>query len=266
MKQKVLELIGGFTGKKHVKLTNCGDSAIILGFLTAKSFGKQKIAIPDQGGWLGFRKIAVKLDLEVIEVKTDCGIIDLRDLKAKIDEKTALIITNMAGYFAQNPIKDIEDICKKEKAIFILDITDSIKTKSKAELVLASFGKWKPLDLGYGGFIATDNKDFFNLIEKESLKYEFDENKLEELEIKLVKLDKRMKKFDLINKKIKKDLKAFDILHKDKKGINVIVKFKNNEEKRALIKYCEENKLEYTLCPRYIRVNENAVSIEVKRS
>ena len=39
----------------------------------------------------------------------------------------------------------------------------------------------------------------------------------------------------------------------------------NDEEKDKIIKYCKENNYEYTLCPRYIRVNENAVSIEVKR-
>ena len=37
------------------------------------------------------------------------------------------------------------------------------------------------------------------------------------------------------------------------------------EEKGKIIKYCEENNLQYTICPRYIRVNCDAISIEVKR-
>jgi len=47
--------------------------------------------------------------------------------------------------------------------------------------------------------------------------------------------------------------------------INVIIKFDDEEVKQRIIEYCKENNLEYTVCPRYIRVNENAVSIELKR-
>ena len=56
-----------------------------------------------------------------------------------------------------------------------------------------------------------------------------------------------------------------DIINPGKHGINVVIKFKDKEQKEKLIKYCKENKLEYTECPRYIRVEEDAVSIEVKR-
>ena len=38
--------------------------------------------------------------------------------------------------------------------------------------------------------------------------------------------------------KIKKELEDFEIIHKDKEGINVIVKFKNKSEEQKLIKYC----------------------------
>ncbi|MBI4141867.1 hypothetical protein HY484_03010, partial [Candidatus Woesearchaeota archaeon] len=43
------------------------------------------------------------------------------------------------------------------------------------------------------------------------------------------------------------------------------VKFNNEQEKQQLIDYCNKNKYEYTLCPRYIRVMDNAISIEVKK-
>ena len=35
--------------------------------------------------------------------------------------------------------------------------------------------------------------------------------------------------------------------------------------KQRIIDYCNENNLEFTECPRYIRINEPAISIEVKR-
>jgi len=37
------------------------------------------------------------------------------------------------------------------------------------------------------------------------------------------------------------------------------------DERERLINYCNNEKLEYTLCPRSIRVKERAVCIEVKR-
>jgi len=60
-------------------------------------------------------------------------------------------------------------------------------------------------------------------------------------------------------------LKDFKIIHAEEEGFNVVVRFKNDEEKEKILKYCEQKEYEYTICPRYIRVNENAVCIEVKR-
>ena len=78
-------------------------------------------------------------------------------------------------------------------------------------------------------------------------------------------LEKRLFLLKKLTEKIKKDLGKFDIIHKDKKGINVVVKFKDENEKKKIVDYCRDNDYEYTECPRYIRVNCNAISIEVKR-
>ena len=97
----------------------------------------------------------------------------------------------------------------------------------------------------------------------------FDEGYLPQLLAKLKTIKKRYELFNKINKKIKKDLKDFNILHKDKAGINVIIKFNDNQEKEKIINYCDKNNLEYTICPKgifgHIRVNCDAISIEVKR-
>ena len=55
------------------------------------------------------------------------------------------------------------------------------------------------------------------------------------------------------------------MLHRKKKGINVVVKYYSENERERLIKYCNNENLDYTICPRVIRVNERAVCIEVKR-
>lgn len=265
MKAKITELLKQYTKHPYIKLVNTGNSAIFLSFLIAKKLGKEKIAIPDQGGWLTFKTFPEILGLEVIEVKTDYGIIDLGDLKKKIDKKTALIMTNLAGYFAKQPIAQISEICKQKGGLFIVDNTDSIIGNGTPDIYVASFGVWKPVNLGYGGFISVKNKDYFNLDKEFFLMLKFNEKFYNELYKKLIKVDNRLNNFYKISLKIKKDLKDFDIIHRNEKGINVIVKYKNEIEKNKMIKYCKENKLEYTICPRYIRVNERAVSIEVKR-
>ena len=56
-----------------------------------------------------------------------------------------------------------------------------------------------------------------------------------------------------------------DIIHKKNKGFNVIVKYKSDDGKKKIIEYCNEKKIPFLECPKYIRVNEKAISIEVKR-
>ena len=85
------------------------------------------------------------------------------------------------------------------------------------------------------------------------------------LEKKLKELKKRLNLLYGKAEKVKSDLKDFNIIHRDKKGINVIVKFDSDKEKEKIINYCKNNNLEYTLCPRYIRVMDKAISIEIKR-
>ena len=66
-------------------------------------------------------------------------------------------------------------------------------------------------------------------------------------------------------KKIVNDLKDFTIIHKNDLGFVVVVKFATDEEKEKIINYCNKESLPWTECPRYIRLNKKAISIEVKR-
>ena len=65
--------------------------------------------------------------------------------------------------------------------------------------------------------------------------------------------------------KVAEDLSGYDVLHPLDIGFVVVVNFFNDEEQKSIIKYCKENELPYTICPRYIRLNDNAISIELKR-
>ena len=250
------EILKTLVHKKNITLTASGDHAIRS---VLKAINKDKILIQDQGGWLTYKDYAKKQKLNVIELKTDYGIIDLQDLERNADEKSALLVNSLTGYCAEQPMKEIQEICKTKKSLLINDVSGSIGTENAkfGDIILGSFGKDKPVNLHYGGFIATD----------EEIKFEgqFDETKFEALEKELTILKEKLNEWNKITNKIKQDLATFDIIHRDKKGINVIVKFNNEQEKQQLTDYCNKNNYEYTVCPRNIRVEENAISIEVKR-
>ncbi len=270
MKQKSIELLKEYTRHDFIELTSRGNTAIFAAFYCARKLNldKKKVLVPDQGGWLSYLKYPKMLEMEPVEVKTDCGIIDLEDLKEKAKNANCVIYPNPAGYFAEQPIREIYEICKG-KCFVIMDVTGSIGSElcdgEFADIMVGSFGRWKPVNLGYGGFLSSREKQHFHIPKEIFNTTSFDEKYLPLLYEKLKNIKKRYGLFEKINKKIKKDLKDFKILHKNKRGINVIVKFTDEKEKNKIVDYCVKNKYQFTICPRYIRVNEQAVSIEVKR-
>jgi dTDP-4-amino-4,6-dideoxygalactose transaminase len=273
LSEKIVVKIKEFTGHEHIILTSRGNSAIYVALSLAKEFGSNgKILIPDQGGWLTYKQYSEKLKLKVSELETDYGVVDINDLKLKLKGSSALIFSNPASYYAEQPLEEIYDVCK-EKAVVVLDVTGSIGTNTDgkyADILVCSFGKWKPVNIGYGGFISFNDNKYLEFVEKlteekQNLSFEGSSEKYNQLLNQLDNLYNKYKFFSEINKKIKNDLKDFDIIHKNKKGINVIVKFEDEIEKEKIIKYCNNNKYDYVLCPKYIKVNEKAVSIEVKR-
>ncbi len=119
-------------------------------------------------------------------------------------------------------------------------------------------------DAGLEVFSGTNDGGLFSLI-KGFEGYGFDENNSEILLEKLKGAKKRLKWLYDKNKKVKKDLKGFNVIHRGDKGINVVVKYCCEEEKQKILKYCNKHDYQYTLCPRYIRVKDEAISIEIKR-
>ncbi|MBN1644794.1 DegT/DnrJ/EryC1/StrS family aminotransferase [Candidatus Woesearchaeota archaeon] len=244
--------------KNNIKLVESGDHAILSVLRYAKAIGKEKVLIQDQGGWLTYKDYPKKAELELIELKTDYGLIDLDDLRIKADGKSVLLVNSLNGYFSEQPMEEIKKVCSDKNCLLINDASGSVGTEpaSIGDIIICSFGKDKPINLHYGGSIAYDEGDFAG---------EFNLKKLDLLNEELDKLFFRLQKWNEINRKIKQELKDFDIIHRNKKGINIIVQFENDSEKQKIIDYCCNNKYEYTLCPRYIRVKEKAVSIEVKK-
>ncbi|MBC8495754.1 DegT/DnrJ/EryC1/StrS family aminotransferase [archaeon] len=249
--------IKNLTGKKYVVFTARGNSAILAALKYVKQKGLNDILIQDQGGWITYPQYIKKLKLNQIKLTTNYGLIN------KITEKNAvLLINSMPGYFVLQDMDDIAIQCKNNNLFLINDVSGSIGTKQAKEgdILFGSFGRWKPLNMEEGGFIATDDKEAYNFFKE----FEFDIS-CEKLCGKLSKLQEKLNFFNDKVKEIKEDLKDYDIIHREQKGLNVVVKYSSEKEKEKLIKYCNEKKLEFVECPKYIRVNEQAISIEVKR-
>ena len=237
-------------------------------------FSKRKaILIPDQGGWISFRTYPKIFGFNVKEVKTDKGVIDLKDLAKKSKNAAAFIVTSFAGYYAEQPIAEISEICRKNRCLLIEDASgavgmmdDRLCNGKYSDVIVGSFGRWKPINLGYGGFISAGKKEYFEKTDEiySALKFNGNHEKL------LERLENAGKRLDFLfqeSKKIKTELHkhGYRAFHSGKRGLNVVVGFRSNEEKNGIIDYCKKNNYGFVVCPKDIRVNEKAISIEVKR-
>lgn len=266
----VIAKIREFTGHDYIKLMPSGNAAIMAAVYMAKKANKKAFfLIPDQGGWLAYKDYPGILGIEVQEIKTNKGLVDLEDLRKQASGGTAFIYQNPAGYFAEQPAKHIYDVCKKAGCPVIMDISGCFGldwcNSEYADMLVCSFGKWKLVNNEYGGFISARDKGVFDegKIFYRMMKIHPSANK--EILDKIEGLKKRIDFLLEKREKVLKDLQGMEIIHRDKKGINVVAAYKNQKEKDKIIAYCEKNTLEYTECPRYIRVNEQAISIEIKR-
>ncbi len=263
MKDKCEDYLKTNLKKRYVFFTPRGNISIRKALKLAKSLNKRKVLISDQGGWMVYHQAATKLRLKEITVKTDYGLMDVDGLK---EHKNCVLIHNsMPAYSYLEDMGNINKVCKKNNIFLINDVSGSIgyEEAQVGDIIIGSFGENKPVNLGKGGFIATSKKEIALLLEKEISAADLDYTALFK---KLRAVKTRHKFFRDVNKKIKRDMDGFKIVHQHKKnGLNVIIKHNDFVEKEAITMYCESNGYEFTECPRYIRIIEPAISIEVKR-
>ena len=135
---------------------------------------------------------------------------------------------------------------------------------SCAQITHYTFGKWKLVDAGSGGFISAKHKKIWDVLKKEVDVLE-DEITLQKIWQKLQELPERIGFLQERRNKILTDLSNFNILYPADIGFVVVIEFATVQEKEKIINYCEKKELSWTECPRYIRVNKKAISIEVKQ-
>lgn len=260
--------INQLTNSKYAKMTSSGNNSIF----TALSSINGSVIIPDQGGWHGFKQIAKFLNKDIITLKTDFGIINPDKMdEIEIPDNSALIFTSFAGYTAEQDIKAISKYCHENEITTIEDASAGIGDKNKilgnckySDIIIASTGKPKIINVGNGGFIATNDEDLFS---KTSLPLKLSKTNeiicagiYEELKSVEENLQITLNAKDYLNKHID------NTIHGDKRGVNLIIRHDNPKEKTWELKQkLPINESGFiNRCPNYNRVKAKAISIEIK--
>ena len=258
--------IKDLTSKENVKVTSSGNNSIFIALAAVEG----DIIIPDQGGWHGFKQIAKFLNKNIITLKTDLGLINidyLEDMEFK--ENSALIFTSFAGYTAEQDIDSINKYCRDNDILTIEDASAGIgdvdnKLGQKSDIIIASTGSPKIINVGSGGLIATDDAEIFK---KTSLPQKLSKTN----EIICSGIDNEL---DNVKENLKVSLNATDyvkkhipnVIHDDKRGINVIIP--HDDAKSIcwnLKKTLTTDKSGFiTTCPNYNRIKQKAICVEIK--
>ena len=288
VKNKIIKLLKEYVGHDYVAVVKRGNSAINSALSLVDK--KKKVLIPAEGGWIHYRTAPKMLGLDVDEVVCHNAKLDLVDLHKKLATKEfgALLYQNPGGYFAEQDTKEIKKLGEEFGCLVILDVSGAIGTNmcrgEFADVVLGSFGKWKLVEAHIGGFISVADKKVWAEVTNGpdvNVGYGADEDsgdgiglELFDDEFALVKIYSKLKELPAriqflsdICGRIVTDLKAknLDVFCPNDMGFVVVVKFDSIMEKETIINYCSMHNYEFTECPRYIRLNQKAISIEVKR-
>jgi hypothetical protein len=259
-----IDSIKAYTRHEHVKITNSGNAAILASLYQAKQLGFGEVLIPDQGGWLTYPEYPSIIGLKVSYLKTDRCLIDPVSLEEH--QNKALMVPSYGGYIAEQPLGEISKVCKANGLLLIEDASGSVGhdrlcNGNHSDIIIGSFGEAKIVNHGHGGFISSNTKmrkEIFSAIKPINLD-------IASLLTKLKGARNRLEFLLNMAAEVKRELSGFNVIHKDIEGINVAAGYSSDEDKMKIIKYCERRGLEHTLCPRYIRVMEPAVCIEIKR-
>ena len=265
---KAITKICELTSHENAKITSSGNNSILI----ALSAIEGDIIVPDQGGWHGFKQIAKFLNKNLITLKTDLGLINTDYLnELEINENSALIFTSFAGYCAEQDTKYISKYCRRNGITTIEDASAGVGDPQNllgngnlSDIIIASTGSPKIINVGSGGFISTNDEEIFK---KTSLPQKL--SKTSQIVCSGICCE-----LENVDKKLELSLNATDYvknnientLHPNKRGINVIIPHTNAKEIGwKLKKSLPINKSGFiTTCPNYNRIKQKAIAIEIK--
>jgi hypothetical protein len=261
-----------FTQHKQVKIVNSGNSSI----LSVMSTFKNKIMIPDQGGWVGFKKMAEFWNIEIIILPTNLGLVELDVLVDFIEKYNpeALFITSFAGYMAEQSISDIYKVCDAMGVVMVEDASGGIGDDrgylgngENAHIILASTGSPKTVNVGNGGFISTNNTEIFDSAKNILNVVKADPITCAGIASEIENAPNILSKNIVACNYLKSEISDFnEILYENKPGLNVTIPSKNPKN----LGYRLRKRLKVhggsiiTVCPNYNRVKLNSVCIEIK--
>ena len=264
--ESCIEKIKKLTTKENVKITSSGNNSIFI----ALSSIEGDIIIPNQGGWHGFKQIAKFLNKNIVPLKTDLGLINIDYLdELEINDSSALIFTSFAGYCAEQDIKSITKYCKKNNIVTIEDASAGIGDNENnlgrnSDIILASTGSPKIINVGRGGFIATNNNEIFK---KTSIPQKLSKTS----QIICSGIDNEI---DNVKKNLEVTLNATEYvkkhipntIHSSKRGINVIIPHDNAKlicwDLKKILRIDKSGFI--TTCPNYNRIKQKAICLEIK--
>ena len=280
------EKLANISNHQYAKLVNSGNAAI----LSAMNSVDGTILIPDQGAWNGFKQMAKFLNKDLITVKTDHGLIDLDNLDEVLiqsshenildlddeNNKSALFLTSFAAYTAEQDLKAICEFAHDNNMVVVEDASGAIGDNENklangnySDIIIGSTGSPKIVNVEDGGFITTDDGSLFeksNLLLKTSKASNITACGIyNELDFARENLKKTIDACRYLKESIEEET-DFNVFHKDKRGINVIIKAEDSKSLsyRLRQEFALDNHGMITKCPNYNRLKEKAVVIEIK--
>ena len=266
--QKCIDKIKDLTNHEEVKITSSGNNSIFI----ALSAVEGDIIVPDQGGWHGFKQIAKFLDKKVITLKTDMGLINtdyLDDLFIK--EGSALIFTSFAGYAAEQDVENISEYCRNNGILTIEDASAGIGDNENrlgngkfSDVIIASTGSPKIINVGSGGFISTNNREIFEKTKLSQKLSKTNQIVCSGIDNELDNVKKNLEVTLNATTHVKKQIPSS--LYADKRGVNVIIPHDDAKSicwnlKKTLT---TDKSAIITTCPNYNRIKQKAICIEIK--
>lgn len=235
-------------------LTRCNSAVLML----VSSFGK-RVAGPLDGGWMTYSQYTKAVGKRYMSVATDYGKLRVELFKHYMKPGDLFIYHALGAYAVEQDVKAIYDWCRENEVLVAMDVSGCLGTPLAdgryCDIMFGSFGKWKPVNLGQGGFIASSMHQQWIKTVANASPFKGDETILCE------QLDKLPEAYAQL-KTMREDVTAnlpFEYVTSEYAG-TVLVKCSEDDIKPYVGAY------EYTVCPREIRVLKDCVSIELKRN
>jgi len=260
------------TQHETVHIVNSGNSSI----MAVMSCFKDKVMIPDQGGWYGFRKMAEFFGVETLKLPTNLGLVNVEELDEilTINHPEALFLTSFAGYTAEQPMQDIYEICEENEVILVEDASGGIGDPegklgngNHAHVIVGSTGSPKTVNIGNGGFLSTNNSEI-----SDSASYLLKVLKADPVTCAGIASEAKnageiFEKTTAATMKLKNEVSNFrEVIHQTERGLNIIIPDRNQKlfGSRIRQKLNVHGGSIVSLAPNYNRVKTRAVCLELK--